>query len=171
MGDISSYLALLNAADYVMLILIGVSTLISIWRGFAKEALSLANWFVAFTIANAFSENFSILLQHKGVLTESLYRPLVAYILLFFISLLLGSLMVKLISSTIKKTPLALIDRVLGTAFGLLRGVLILTLIVGVVRWLGVGLDSAILQNSVLMPYFLELEAWSRANLGSLLNG
>ncbi len=170
MGDFKSLLALLNAADYVIVIVIAFSTIISLWRGFVKEALSLANWFVAFTIAQIFNQSFSMLLQHQGVLVDSPYRPMVAYILLFFMSLLIGSLIVKLISATIKKSALAAADRFLGTAFGLLRGVLIVTLIVGVVRWLGAGMDTPVWQNSVMIPYFVELENWARTQLGGLIS-
>ena len=40
--------------DYAILIVIGLSTLISLVRGFVKEAMSLVVWFAAFFIASQF---------------------------------------------------------------------------------------------------------------------
>jgi membrane protein required for colicin V production len=40
--------------DYAILVVIGLSSLISLIRGFVKEALSLVTWFAAFFVASRF---------------------------------------------------------------------------------------------------------------------
>lgn len=40
--------------DYAILAVIGLSSLISLIRGFVKEALSLVTWFAAFFVASRF---------------------------------------------------------------------------------------------------------------------
>ena len=45
--------------DYAILAVIGISTLISLVRGFVKEAVSLIVWFSAFFIASSFYENLA----------------------------------------------------------------------------------------------------------------
>ncbi|MES2563192.1 MAG: CvpA family protein, partial [Pseudomonadota bacterium] len=41
--------------DYAVLTIIGLSILVSVVRGFAREALSLLGWVIAFFAANALS--------------------------------------------------------------------------------------------------------------------
>ena len=43
---------LFNWADWIVVGVVVLSTLASLWRGFAREALSLAGWVAAFVIAN-----------------------------------------------------------------------------------------------------------------------
>ena len=38
----------LTAVDWVIIVVLAVSTLLSLWRGFVREALSLAGWVAAF---------------------------------------------------------------------------------------------------------------------------
>ena len=40
--------------DYILLVIIAVSALLSLWRGFVREALSLASWIVALWVALLF---------------------------------------------------------------------------------------------------------------------
>ena len=44
-------MAELNWADYLLIAVLGVSTVVSLFRGFFKEALSLAGWMVSLWIA------------------------------------------------------------------------------------------------------------------------
>ena len=44
----------LTAFDWAIVVLIGLSTLMSLRRGFMKEALSLGTWIAAFVIARQF---------------------------------------------------------------------------------------------------------------------
>ena len=46
--------------DYAILTVIGVSTLISLLRGFAKEAMSLVVWFAAFFVASQFYQDLAV---------------------------------------------------------------------------------------------------------------
>jgi membrane protein required for colicin V production len=40
--------------DYILLAIIAISALLSLWRGFVKEALSLASWIAALWVALLF---------------------------------------------------------------------------------------------------------------------
>src|SRR5690554_7501533 len=67
--------------DWVILAVLAVSVLISLKRGFVKEALSLVTWVVAFIVARMFSGNLATLLAGT-VDTESL-RWIIAFTILF----------------------------------------------------------------------------------------
>ena len=49
----------MNWVDWTILAIFSVSTLLSLKRGFVKEALSLAGWVAAFLVAISFSARLS----------------------------------------------------------------------------------------------------------------
>jgi len=71
----------MNWADWVILAILVVSSLISLKRGFVREALSLANWVVAFFVAMAFRDVLATLIS-PYISTPSI-RDMVAFATLF----------------------------------------------------------------------------------------
>ena len=53
----------LNWVDWFIIVVLGASILLSLWRGFAREAISLAAWVVAFIVANLFVDQLASLLS------------------------------------------------------------------------------------------------------------
>lgn len=118
----------LNWLDYAILAIIAISILISIIRGFTKEALSLAAWIVAAWVALTFSEKAEPLLRDYIEIPS--IRLLVAFVALFIITLFLGAFVNYLISQVVKKTGLSGTDRMIGVFFGLARGIVIVAVLV-----------------------------------------
>ncbi|MDH3355555.1 MAG: CvpA family protein [Chromatiales bacterium] len=118
----------LNWLDYAILIIITLSVLISIIRGFTKEALSLAGWIIAGWVALTFSEKAEPLL--RDYIEVPSIRLLVAFIALFIITLFLAAFVNYLVSQMVKKTGLSGTDRMIGVLFGVARGVVIVALLV-----------------------------------------
>lgn len=114
--------------DYAVLLIVGLSILLSVMRGLVREALALLAWVAAFWLATAYSVDIARLLP-AAVPTESL-RLLAAFVILFLGALLLMSLVTMALTELVKTLGLGAMDKSLGAVFGLARGVLIVTVLV-----------------------------------------
>ncbi|BAZ93958.1 hypothetical protein TspCOW1_10770 [Thiohalobacter sp. COW1] len=150
---------MLTWVDVVMLVVVAVSAGISLWRGFVREAMSLAVWVAAIWIALAFAPEFSGWLT-RWVDTPSI-RHALAFVALLVIVLLLGALVSYLVSQLVKKTGLSGTDRMLGVVFGVVRGVVIVAVLV-LLGGLTMLPQDPWWNDSVLMPHAETLALWLR---------
>jgi membrane protein required for colicin V production len=145
-----------SVLDCVILGIIIFSGLISIFRGFVREILSITTWIISFW-AWHFSQSLAALL------TPYLHNPMLRYPLafigLFIITMILGGLFNYLLGQLVDKTGLSGTDRTLGLLFGLLRGVLIIGIMLLVMR-LTPAPKEFWWKESRLIPIFMPLEAW-----------
>jgi membrane protein required for colicin V production len=122
--------------DIAFLAFLTVSVLIGVLRGFVFELLSLAGWFAAYFAARWVAPAAQPYL-HIGEPGSALnYGATFASV--FLVTLVVWSLAARLLRALIRATPLSPFDRLLGAAFGLLRGVVVLLLVafvVGVSPW------------------------------------
>jgi membrane protein required for colicin V production len=148
----------MNWVDLTILGVIAISALVSLIRGFVREALSLVSWVVAFFVASRFYKDVSPLLE--GHLQDPFLRDGAAILLLFVLTLIVGSLINYLIGILVDKSGLTGTDRVLGMVFGGLRGVLVVAAILFVLdSFTGLN-SSAGWQQSILIPEFKVVIAW-----------
>jgi membrane protein required for colicin V production len=150
----------LNWADWVILSIFVVSLLFGLIRGLVKEALSLATWAIALVVAVSFRDELASLFVHH-IQTPSL-RQVVAFGLLFLITFVVCALVSYLIGALIKMTGLSFMDRLLGMAFGLLRGfVIVMAILILVPPFIAIDRDKW-WSESALIHRFLEFEDWAR---------
>ncbi len=115
-------------ADVVILVLIGLSMAISLWRGFTREALSLVAWIAAFWVGFTFAWlPASWLEAHVSVPSA---RLALGFLGLFLVTLLLGGVVNYLIGKAVDKTGMTGTDRMLGLFFGLARGIVLVAILV-----------------------------------------
>lgn len=148
----------MNWADWFIILVILVSALISIKRGFVKEALSLFIWVTAFVVARTFNFNMAVLLE--GYIELYSARLAAAFAILFAATLIVGSLASHLIGALVRATGLSGTDRLLGMVFGVIRGGLIIVVLLALIKHTPVTADSW-WRESYLIPQFLMLEEWS----------
>lgn len=109
--------------DYAVLVIIGISILISLMRGAVREILSLLGWVLAFYVARTYAIQVVPLLPYD-IPSEKL-KMLAAFIIVFLAVLLITSLIAIALSGLLKEIGLGWLNRLLGGVFGFLRGLLI----------------------------------------------
>lgn len=148
--------------DWVMLAVLAVSALISLKRGFVREALSLLTWVLAFIVARMFSGNLATLLE-SIIDTQSL-RWVIAFTVLFAGTVVIGAMVNHLLAEMVKATGLSGTDRIFGMVFGLVRGLIILIAVVYGLQFTLIPQD-AWWQESRFIPYLSTLADWARKTL------
>ncbi len=154
-------LSLLTALDWAIVIVLAISTLISLWRGFVREALSLLGWVVAFIVANLFVDRLA--LEMAGVIANSTGRYIAAYALLFVATLVVFTVLVKVAGSLVRAAGLSVLDRLLGTVFGFARGAIIILVLAWVLKNLAPAQYAQLVHQSQLMPQIAMLADWVQA--------
>ena len=148
--------------DWVIVGLLAISCLISLNRGFVREALSLAVWVAAFLLARMYSGNLASLLADH-IETGSI-RWVAAFVILFLGTFAVGAMITYLIAELIRITGLSGPDRLLGMLFGLLRGFVFLVAIVYGLQYTVVPQDPW-WKISLIIPYLEMLANWARETL------
>lgn len=143
--------------DYAIMAIITVSALISLVRGFIKEAVSLAVWVLGFIIASRFYSELAVYLT--GIEKE-IVRNGVSIAILFIITLILGALVNHLLSEIVHYTGLSGTDKMLGMVFGGLRGVLIVAAALLFMDTLTPANTADWWQASILIPEFSFIVEW-----------
>jgi membrane protein required for colicin V production len=109
-----------------------VSLLLGAWRGLVYEVLSVLSWIAAFILAQWLAPEVAHKLPLNGV-SEAL-RYAAGFALVFVLAAFAGGMLAKLVKMLFAAVGLQPVDRVLGAAFGLVRGVVLLlaaTIVIG----------------------------------------
>lgn len=148
--------------DFFILGVILVSGLLSLWRGFVKEALSLLTWIAAPVIAILFYEDFAPWFERWVSVPSA--RLALAFGILLVLVLILGGLVNYLVGQLVSKTGLTGTDRALGIVFGIARGVMVVGVLVLLAGLTQVPQDPW-WKESVFLKHFVDLALWMRSFL------
>lgn len=147
--------------DYLILVIIVVSALVSLIRGFVREVVSLITWVIGFWVALRFARPVGDLF---GVIHNPSVRLAIGFAILFVLILIVGAGVNFLVGKLMKKTGAHASDRVLGLIFGLVRGVVIVVALVIVAGFTTMP-RHAWWHESRLIPYAESVAGWMRAVL------
>lgn len=138
----------MNVLDYIIVVVMGVSALVGLLRGFMRETVSLLVWIAAFSLAMTYSPDVA---EHA---TDFIHQPALrlatVFATLFVLVLLVGVIINYLLANLLKKTGLRISDRVLGVIFGLARGGMVVALVMVLVE-LTPLVDSASWRESMIV--------------------
>ncbi len=144
----------MNGADLAILVICGLSMLVSLFRGFIREVFSLLVWIAAvyagLMAANPLSERMQPWIELPSV------RLIVGFVGVFVLVLVVGGLINYLLGKLVAGTGLSGTDRLVGALFGALRGVAIVLVAVIIARMTPFPEDPW-WQESRLLPQFERL--------------
>jgi membrane protein required for colicin V production len=148
----------MNAADYVIIAVLALSLIFGLIRGFMREALGLLAWLGGLWLAWRYADNLKPMLG--GLLIDEPVRTWVARSIIFLVVVFFGWLIAEILAYFIHQSGLSVsVDRLLGTFFGLIRGVVVVALL----AMLGslVRLDDVKWwKKSTLLPYAVDVSHW-----------
>jgi membrane protein required for colicin V production len=125
--------------DLIVLAVIVVSALLAMLRGFTREVMAILSWGAAAAAAIYFYPLLAPKLADAAspifVAKEAL-RPYIAGAAIFFVTLILVSIVTIRISDAILDSKIGALDRSLGFLFGLARGLLLCAIAFVFLNWL-----------------------------------
>jgi membrane protein required for colicin V production len=114
----------MTGADWILIGIVLLSLLVGLWRGLVFEVLSLVGWVASFFIAQWLAVSVAVHLPLQGLSDPVRYA--VGFALTFLACLVAAGLLATLSRKLIAVVGLLPVDRLLGAAFGALRGLVIL---------------------------------------------
>ena len=116
----------MNWVDALMLLVIAVSALAGFLRGFTRELLGLAAWIAAALLATHLSG--ALLPTARIWIQDPLIADVVCFTVAFVAILIALSILAGVLSRPVRRSLLGGLDRMLGAAFGVIRGAALLVL-------------------------------------------
>jgi membrane protein required for colicin V production len=146
--------------DYIIIVIIAVSTVISLLRGFVRESLALAGWILAVWVSLMFMHQMAIFINPYLNLPPSILS-LVSFALLFILTLIVSALVTNLVAKLVDQTGLSGTDRSIGMLFGIARGIIIVGILVLLAGFTLVPQDPW-WKESVLISHFQQLAVFMK---------
>jgi len=145
-----------NWADYAIIGIVLISTLVSLFRGFVREVFSLLVWVAAGYAALQAAGPLAVRLE-SAVDVPSV-RVIIAFVGVFVLVLAVGGLINYLLGKLVANTGLSGSDRLAGALFGALRG-LAMVLAAVIIAGFTPFVKDPWWESSLLLP---EMERLSR---------
>ncbi len=117
----------LSALDIIVILLVGAGLVFGFLRGFTFEILSLLAWFMAIIALRYFHEPVRDMLV--GPVGTVAGASVLSFVLVFGIVFIAGKLASRRVGGRIRKSVVGPVDRVLGSGFGALKGLIGATLL------------------------------------------
>lgn len=112
--------------DVVVMVVIAASALLSLLRGLIQEVASLAIWVLALVGASRLAY---LVAEQLPEWASPPVQQTVGFVAILVVILLLGKLVTKALKELVSAAGIGTVDRVLGAAFGLARGGLIVVVL------------------------------------------
>ncbi len=153
----------MTLADFLIILIVVISTGVGFMRGFVREAVSLVFWVAGIWMAWKFGP---LIEPHlAGLLADPPVRPWVGRLVVLVLVVLAGILTGLIMQYFLRSVGLGLLDRVIGIMFGFARGLVLVGLMV-------IGCELLHLNNenwwneSKLVPYGETIGDWLRSMVG-----
>ncbi len=139
-----------NGFDWISVIVVALSLMMGIYRGFGREVLSLLGWVAAFVGANLLAKVLSG--SMSGLIDNSTLRYLLSWGLVFIGVLAAFGVLGNLLANQLKQPGFNLGNRLLGGVFGILRGLVVMMVLTLLLKAVVPASERDWLGDSELMP-------------------
>jgi membrane protein required for colicin V production len=124
----------LTVLDLVVVVVVLISAVLAMVRGFVREVLSVASWVAAAAAAYLLYKPLVPLVQ--PYVESGTVATIVSAAIVFFVALILASYITMRVSDFVIDSRIGAVDRILGFAFGAVRGILLLVIALMFFNWL-----------------------------------
>ena len=125
---LSQHLAELNVIDLIALTTIIISAAIGVSRGIIKEVMSLIIWIASIFCMLKYGKVFATFLPEN--IGNSSLKIAIGYILAFSSVMVVGNFISWVTTKILDFSGLGIINRLLGSIFGILRGALLIAIVI-----------------------------------------
>ncbi len=144
----------MNWLDIVLAVIFGVSVGSGVWKGFFRLSIGLAATVLSILLASWF---YGLVARvYAPYLKEETLANFLGFVTILGVVQLVGLGLAKLLAVVFKKVGLGWVDRVLGGVFGLVRAILIASVLVMVLTAFTWTQAPNGLSESRLAPYVME---------------
>ena len=141
----------MSGLDILLVVIVAVSVGVGLMRGLIREAMSIISWVLAFWFGLSYADR-AVPLVAKYIPGVALQSG-IAFVVVFVASLFLFSIISYLLYKVLAVKAIQGPDRLLGAAFGVLRAILLIAILIIVSR--GINLNrSEFWLASNLVSYF-----------------
>ena len=111
--------------DFILILILGMSSIYGFFKGFLTEVLSLLTWIIAVSFAYALGGQFEIIFE--PILTSEVLRLWVSRLLILAFMLFIGGLVSRKVAKAVGSSISG--DMLIGLGFGFLRGLVLICLL------------------------------------------
>lgn len=160
----------LNWVDYGFLIIVLLSIIFGLFRGFIRGVVSLIFLLAAVYLAVKYSPQLAAHFAGNAAREHTISYLLLAgmFLLIFIVTIVIGGLVGYFLNLAFQFGGLGFINSLLGALFGIVRGALIIIAIIYLVQ-LTPTAKERIWQESTLVKYFQPAVDWLENNSSSVL--
>jgi len=144
----------LNFFDYILIGVVGLSVVLSLWRGFVREIISLIGLVAAFFAASRASGYAGDFLGEW--ITNGTVADIAGFALVFVLIMLIVGITGAIIRKLVDMADLTATDRTLGVVFGAARGILLIALAFLIFTSYAKP-DYKWMKDSMLTPYAIKM--------------
>ena len=124
----------LSILDIVVIVVVLISAILAMVRGFVREVLSIASWLAA--VGAAYFLYKPLVPLVKPYIESGTVAIIVAAAVIFFIALIVASYVTTKIADFVIDSRVGAVDRALGFVFGAARGLLLIVIALLFFNWL-----------------------------------
>ncbi len=116
----------MNGFDLALIAFVVLSTVFAYVRGVVRELIALATWIIGFVLAFQYAGEAAQLFSRLDV--TPVVRHVLGFTLILIAVLIIGTLVATMLSGAVRAVGLGFVDRLVGAAFGVARGVAVVVL-------------------------------------------